>query len=232
MYSYEDRVRYSEVDNNLELTYFSLVNYMQNSSCFHSDDVGVGVYYLAPKHLGWFVTNYEIHIVRMPRYSEKIRVCTWPYQVRGMMAHRLYAIETLDGELLAYSDSLWVLMDLDKLKPARFTQEIVTAYPQDEQLPDFHLDKSKLRVTEEGEKVGQFVVTDMYLDSNSHMNNSFYFDITSKYLPRTDYKTININYKKAAMLDDQLDIYLVEQEEGYQVLLKKNDEIYTIVEYK
>ena len=64
MYSYQDRIKYSEVDANLNLTYFGLVNYMQNCSCFHSDDVGVGVYYLAPKRLGWFVTSYEIHIKR------------------------------------------------------------------------------------------------------------------------------------------------------------------------
>ena len=112
MYQYSDRVSYSEVDAQLNLTYYGLVNYMQDCSCFHSDDVGVGVNYLAPRDRGWFVTNYEIHINRRPKYLEHITIKTYPYQVRGMMARRLYVIETLDGEVLMYADSLWVLMDL------------------------------------------------------------------------------------------------------------------------
>lgn len=232
MYSYQDRIKYSEVDANLDLTYFGLVNYMQNCSCFHSDDVGVGVYYLAPKKLGWFVTSYEIHIKRLPRYSEKVKVCTWPYQVRGMMAHRLYSIETEDGEVLVYADSLWVLMDLDKLKPSRFTEEIANAYPVDANLPQFNLDRNKLRLSTALEKVGEFTVTDRYLDTNNHMNNSHYIDVTRYYLPDQTFNTININYKKAALLDDKLDVYIGKIEEGYQVVLKKEDEVYTIVEYK
>ncbi|MBE5914585.1 MAG: acyl-[acyl-carrier-protein] thioesterase [Pseudobutyrivibrio ruminis] len=232
MYSYQDRIKYSEVDANLDLTYFGLVNYMQNCSCFHSDDVGVGVYYLAPKRLGWFVTSYEIHIKRLPRYSEKVKVCTWPYQVRGMMAHRLYSIETEDGEVLVYADSLWVLMDLDKLKPSRFTEEIAKAYPEDASLPQFNLDRNKLRLSTALEKVGEFTVTDRYLDTNNHMNNSHYIDVTRYYLPEQSFNTININYKKAALLDDKLDVYIGKIEQGYQVVLKKEDEVYTIVEYK
>ena len=232
MYSYTDRIKYSEVDSELNLTYFGLVNYMQNCSCFHSDDVGVGVYYLAPKELGWFVTSYEIYIVRKPKYSEKIRVSTWPYQVRGMMAHRLYSIESESGELLVYADSLWVLMDLKKVKPARFTPEIAVAYPPDDMLPEFEFFHKKLREAIEIKKVGTFQVTDRYLDTNNHMNNAYYIDITRLYLPNESFSSISINYKKAALLGDVLDIYISEDEDVCQVLLKKDDEVYTILEYK
>ena len=232
MYSYQDRIKYSEVDSKLNLTYFGLVNYMQNCSCFHSDDVGVGVYYLAPLNLGWFVTSYEIHINRMPRYSESVKVNTWPYQVRGMMAHRLYSIETENGELLAYADSLWVLMDLKKLRPARLSNEILEAYPADVTLPEFDLQRSKIRMSPSLEKVGRFQVSERYLDTNNHMNNSHYIDVTRIYLPDEDFNSININYKKAALLDEELDVYLGKIEGGYQVVLMLDDEVYTIVEYK
>ena len=39
-------------------------------------------------------------------------------------------------------------------------------------------------------------------------------------------------HKKAALLFDELDVYLVKLETGYQVVLKKDDEVFTIVEYK
>lgn len=231
MYSYSDRVSYSRVDDELNLTYFALVNYMQDCSCFHSDDVGVGIYYLAPKSLGWFVTSYEIHINRMPRYSERIVIKTWPYQVRGMMARRVYTISTEDGELLAYADSLWVLMDLEKLHPARLTTEILEAYPLDTEMPKYDFKRPKLSYKDNGKHVGKFTVTESYIDTNGHMNNSFYIDVTRKFLPSEEFTTINVNYKKAALLFDELDVYLVELETGYQIVLMKDDQVYTIVEY-
>ena len=232
MYQYNGRVSYSEVDANLNLTYFDLVNYMQDCSCFHSDDAGVGVFYLAPKNLGWFVTSYEIHINRMPKYMERIVVKTYPYQVKGMLARRIYTIHSEEGELLMYADSLWVLMDLVNSRPARLTPEILAAYPEDPDRPEFQFTRSKLKYTDEGQKVGSFTVTENHIDTNSHMNNSYYIDVTRRFLPREDFSSITINYKKAALLFDELEVYLVELDRGYQVVLKKDDEVYTIVEYK
>lgn len=233
MYQYSDRVSYSEVDANLNLTYYNLVNYMQDCSCFHSDDVGVGVHYLAPINRGWFVTTYEIHINRLPKYMERIKISTWPYQVRGMMARRIYTIHSEDdGELLVYADSLWVLMDLVNLRPARLDETIIAAYPIDDQMPKFEFERSKLQYKDEGKLVGKFTVNENQIDTNSHMNNSFYIDVTRRYLPKEDFSSITVNYKKAALLFDELEVYLVELNTGYQVVLKKDDEVYTIVEYK
>lgn len=232
MYKFSDRVSYSEVDSNLTLTYFSLVNYMQDCSCFHSDDVGVGVNYLAPIDRGWFVTSYEIHINRLPKYLEKITIATYPYQVRGMMARRVYTICDEAGEVLVYADSLWVLMDIKNNRPARINEQIAAAYPEDPDRPQFDFERRKLHYIDEGEKVGTFTVGETNIDTNGHMNNSFYIDVTRRFLPNQEFSNIYISYKKAALLFDELDVYLVKLETGYQVVLKKDDEVYTIVEYK
>ncbi len=231
MFQYTDRVSYSEVDSNLILSYYAMVNYLQDSSCFHSDEQGVGVRYLAPRGKGWFVTSYEIHVNRMPEYMEKIVISTYPYNVRGMMANRMYTIASEDGEILVYANSLWVLMDLEHQRPARLTQKIYDAYPEDADRPQFDFSKKKLRYNGGGRHVGSFTVNENYIDSNGHMNNSFYIDVTRRYLPDGDYSTILVNYRKAALLFDELEVYLVELEIGYQVILMKDDEVYTIVEY-
>lgn len=232
MYSYFDRVSYSEVDNEQNLNYYALVNYMQDCGCFHSDDIGYGLEYLAPRKLGWFVTNYEIHIIRMPRYSEKIKISTYPYNFKGMLGSRVYTIESETGELLMYADSLWVLMDLDKLRPARLPDEIREAYGTEPPEREFQFEGSKLKYQGNGIKVGNFVVSEMYIDTNGHMNNSFYIDVTRRFLPTQEFDTIKINYKKAAQLQDNLEVLLVEVDNGYQVILEKDGDVYTIVEYK
>ncbi len=232
MYSYNSRVSYSQVDSQQELTFTALVNYMQDCSCFHSEDVGVGLEYLVPRQLGWFVTSYEIHIKRMPHYGEELTISTYPYQVRGMMAHRIYTLSNKEGEVLAYGDSLWVLMDLKNNKPSRITPEMAEAYNDGVAAPEVQLEGCKLRCLEEGRKIGQFQVSPMQLDTNGHMNNAVYIDLTSRYLPQGDYSIIKINYKKPAQLGDLLEVYLVEMDQGYQIVLKKDLDVYTIVEYK
>ncbi len=233
MYSYNDRISYSEVGADQQLGYCPLINYLQDCSCFHSDEVGVGLSYLVPRQLGWFVTSYEIHINKLPKYGQKIKISTYPYQVKGMLAHRIYTICDLDNQVLVYADSLWILMDLASGKPSRLSSEMVEAYHDDVPVPQFDFQGCKLRVEGSEQLAGTFTVQENYIDTNGHMNNSYYIDVTRRFLPQdAACSIIKINYKKAAQLFDELQVYLVELEKGYQVILKKEDEIYTIVEYR
>lgn len=43
MYTFESRVRFSEVDHTEMLTLPSLVNYFQDCSTFQSEDIGLGI---------------------------------------------------------------------------------------------------------------------------------------------------------------------------------------------
>ncbi len=233
MYSYNDRISYSEVGADQQLGYGPLINYLQDCSCFHSDEVGVGLSYLVPRHLGWFVTSYEIHINKLPKYGQEIKISTYPYQVKGMLAHRIYTICDSDNQVLVYADSLWILMDLASGKPSRLSSDMVEAYHDDIPVPQFDFEGCKLRVEGPEQLAGTFTVQENYIDTNGHMNNSYYIDVTRRFLPQdAACSIIKINYKKAAQLFDELQVYLVELEKGYQVILKKEDEIYTIVEYR
>ena len=46
MYSFSTRVRYSEVDSNLTLSFPAIINYFQDCSIFHSEDLGIGIDFL------------------------------------------------------------------------------------------------------------------------------------------------------------------------------------------
>lgn len=233
MYSYNDRISYSEVNASQQLTYGALINYLQDCSCFHSDQVGVGLDYLVPRQLGWFVTNYEIHINKLPCYGQHVWISTYPYQVKGMLAHRIYTICDMEGQVLVYADSLWILMDLATGKPSRLSSEMVEAYYDEAPVPQFDFEGCKLKLGGQEHLAGSFSVQDNYIDTNGHMNNSYYIDVTRRFLPEdAAYNIIKINYKKAAQLFDELQVYLLELENGYQVVLKKEDDIYTIVEYR
>lgn len=43
MYSFQTRVRFSEVDSELHITLPAILTYFQDCSIFHSDSIGLGI---------------------------------------------------------------------------------------------------------------------------------------------------------------------------------------------
>ena len=101
MYSFSNRVRYSEVNSEKELTLPSLLDYLQDCCTFESEDFGVGVDYLAKEQVAWILSSWEIKVYRYPQMGQHIKVSTWPYAFRGFYGYRNFCIEGEDGEIFA-----------------------------------------------------------------------------------------------------------------------------------
>ena len=110
MYSFSNRVRYSEVNSEKELTLPSLLDYLQDCCTFESEDFGVGVDYLAKEQVAWILSSWEIKVYRYPQMGQHIKVSTWPYAFRGFYGYRNFCIEGEDGEIFAEANSVWVFM--------------------------------------------------------------------------------------------------------------------------
>ena len=83
MYKFSSRIRYSEVDSKGILSLESLLDYFQDCSTFHSEDVGVGLGYLKERHLAWVLSAWQIVVDRYPRLCEEVRIGTAPYGFKG-----------------------------------------------------------------------------------------------------------------------------------------------------
>jgi acyl-ACP thioesterase len=208
MYEFESRIRYSEVDANQTLTILGLIDYFQNCSTFHSEDLDIGVDYLMANHVGWVVVSYQVIINRLPRLGEHVRIQTSPYSLKGMFGSRNYAMIDASGNRLAYADSLWVLMDLESGKPTRILPKIEERY---ELAPAFDMPKKGRKillpddaVAEEGIPVQRY-----FLDTNHHMNNGKYIMVAESYLPE-DFKvaSFRVEYRNQAHLGDILYPYV------------------------
>ena len=111
MYSMTGRIRYSEVNSEKTLTLQALMDYLQDCCSFQSEDLGIGVDYLAREHRTWMLGAWQIRLCRMPRMGETIRVNTWPYDFNGFYGYRGFSAEGEDGEVLVLANSLWIFMD-------------------------------------------------------------------------------------------------------------------------
>ena len=128
MYSFSNRVRYSEVNSEKELTLPSLLDYLQDCCTFESEDFGVGVDYLAKEQVAWILSSWEIKVYRYPQMGQHIKVSTWPYAFRGFYGYRNFCIEGEDGEIFAEANSVWVFMDTEKMRPARVSERMQEVY--------------------------------------------------------------------------------------------------------
>jgi acyl-ACP thioesterase len=232
MYFIDGRIRYSETDSEGRLTLPALINYFQDCSTFHSEDLGLGVEYLKERRQVWVMCSWQIVVERYPRLNERVRIGTAPYEFKGFLGFRNFAMVTEAGEYLAKANSLWSLLNMDTWKPAVPAQEMLEGYALEERL-DMDYAPRKITLPEGGRDGGVMVVKKHHLDTNHHVNNEQYVDMAMEFLPENfDIRQMRAEYKKQAFLDDELHVCVAEEEGRSVVAL--NDAAgkpYVVVEF-
>lgn len=205
MYIFESRVRYSELGADEKLTFPALIDYFQDCSSFHSEDLGVGQTCLDENHLAWIVNFWQVRVFRYPGLGEQIRTGTSPYEMKGFMGFRNFCMETAEGERLAEAASVWSLMDRESMSPRRIPPEMLERYTLSEPFPMKYASR-KIPVPEgEGEKGSVICVEEYHLDVNLHVNNSQYIRFVLAQLPEALHPVeLQIEYKSQARLGDRI----------------------------
>ena len=124
------------------------------------------------------------------------------------------------------------MVDIQKMKPARPSQEILDGY---EISPKLDMEYAPRRIDLVGEGVAKepFFIRKNQIDSNHHVNNAEYVNIAMEYLDVSAHVTqVRVEYKKPAYLHDTLIPVIYEQENKLQVqLTDEQHETCCIVEF-
>lgn len=233
MYTFESRVRYSEVNSKRQLTLSALLDYLQDCCSFQSEELGIGLDYLVREQVGWVLSSWEIEIARYPKMGEELRVHTWPYGFKGFYGYRNFLVEDGQG-LVARANSIWVFMDTKRMRPVRITDAMIQAYQNsfDEQL-DGQWSERKLEFPPDGQKMEPVQVARFHIDTNAHMNNGRYVQVAEEYLPEDfEVGSLRVEYKKAARLGDVLyPAVTTEQDAVAVVLAEESGKPYAVVRF-
>ncbi len=231
MYSFDSRIRYSEVDSQGKITLTSILDYFQDCCTFHSEDLGMGILYLMEQQVAWILSSWQIEVKRYPSLGERIKVGTWPYGFKGFFGYRNFTLESERGELLAYANSVWVLLDLKKERPAKLLPEMIEKYQLSPQLP-MELDSRKISLP--GQMKGQdfFPVHKYHIDTNQHVNNGKYVSMAQEYLTQGfKISKMRAEYRKAAVYGDIIYPFTAWEDHRITVnLANKEGKPYAIVE--
>lgn len=232
MYNIETKVRYSECGENGKMKLSAIVNQFQDSSSEHSESLGVGMDYLKEQKRAWILNSWQIVIERYPKAHEDIVVSTWPTGFRGVFGPRNFCMKTPGGEMLAYANTLWVYLDIEKGMPTKPSEEEKTIYGTEPPL-SMEYTSRKIKLPEEAEVVDTVSVRKYHIDTNSHMNNSQYVLLAAEVLPE-DFvaRQVRVEYKKSAVYGDKIVIKMAEEETRIVVELSdENNVTYALVEF-
>ena len=149
-------------------------------------------------NLVWIITEYDIEVVRLPRFAEEITIETEALSYNRLFCYRRFTIYDEAGQELIHMMATFVLMDRDSRKVQAVESEIVAPYQSE-------FDKKLIRGPKyanlEAPISKDYHVRFYDLDMNGHVNNSKYLDwifevmgadFLTQYIP----KKINLKYVK------------------------------------
>lgn len=215
------------------MTLQSLLDYFQDCSTFHSEDIGLGVDYFRQIHQVWLLSAWQICVNRYPKVYEQIVIGTEPYDFRGFIGCRNFEMKTKEGEVLAYANSIWSLMDTEKMVPVKPNEKMLAGYVLEEKYPMAYAPR-KIAVPKDGAEEEPFTVKPHHLDTNHHVNNGQYVRMAMDYVQeKFEVRQLRVEYKMQALLGDIIYPVVCGGEGTYVVSLNNEDEKpYCIVEIK
>lgn len=233
MYEFSSRVRYSEIDHRGTMTLPALINYFQDASTFHSEEVGMGMKILKEHKKAWVLTYWQVIVERYPALGESIVIGTFPTEFKGLYGTRNFYMKDSQGKFAAYANSIWAFMDLEKGRPTRPDSEHISAYKTEPPL-DMPYEGRKIRMPESCKKAEPFPVRKYHIDTNEHVNNCQYVQMALEVIPREiRVRQLRVDYKKSAVLGDMICPNLsCETDRTVVELCDAGGNMYALVEFK
>lgn len=224
MYSYQSRIRYSELDETGHLKIESLLDYFQDCSTFHSEDIGLGVEYLKERHMVWVMSSWQIVVSRYPKLGETVTVGTAPYEFKGFIGFRNFLMEDQEGGRLACANTVWSLIDTESGRPVKPTARMLEGYVLEPKL-EMEYAPRKIAVPDGAETGEPIVVRKHHLDMNHHVNNGQYIRMAMDALSGNGgIRQLRAEYKKQVYLNDVLIPHMVVSGDGRQIVTLKDRE--------
>ena len=202
-------VKYSEIDQNLAMKPFALLNFLQDIASKNAEDLGFGYSYINPKNYAWFLIKYRMEFDEYPFDIQQLTLKTEPRGYNKLFAYRDF--ELYSGEkLLGRMHSMWSLVDIN----SRSIIPIAAALAENPHMKQFEkreddLSFSKISTIINPSIKKEFEVRYNDLDINRHANNGNYIvwaleSLDFKFKNTHKIKTLDMIYKKEAKFGEKL----------------------------
>ncbi|WP_446898118.1 acyl-[acyl-carrier-protein] thioesterase [Clostridium sp. LBM24168] len=222
----EFQVNYYEIDFKEKLLITSIMNYFDDTATEQSQNMGRGLGYMKEHRIAWVIYKWDIYVNRYPHFREKIKVRTYARSFRKFYGYRTFEIIDKDENIICRANSVWLLIDIDKRRVKRITDDMYSIYGVTKQDNEpLAIDNINLPDKFDFEKYFDVRYSD--IDTNRHVNNVKYVDWAIETVPldiveNYSIENINISYKKEAIYGGKIKSSTkIEEENGKYLGLHK-----------
>ena len=217
-----------EVQPNNIIRLSTLFKLFQKAAGDDLDSTGITYEVLREHGIVFVITKNTIKFFDDIKNHDTVKIVTRPRGCRGVSFIRDFDV-FVDDKRVAYASSSWVLMDINNRRLLRPNAiDIIGSIPTDS---DEILELEDKRIKLDANSLQRTDVRKVYysqIDTNGHMNNTFYPDIVYDYLP-DEYKTslkdklLSVYYIAEAMRGEKIDIYSHISDNQFKMLAKNLD---------
>lgn len=237
IYTEKFKIPLKDIGKDNKIKNRAILEVLENAACYHSDLVGYGVNNIKETKVTWILLDWKLKVINRPTYGQLLTVNTWGKGMNKFFTYRDYEIYDNNNNLCAIATSKWALIDTEKGKMSRLTENIINAYKPEKKTVFEEKSLDKVKIPEEFSNTIKYEVIRKDIDINKHMHNLYYLDLAYEVLPDEIYNKrpfdfVRITYKKEIKLGEKVNCKYVEQDGKYVIVIKSEDEtvIHAIVE--
>ena len=198
-YQMKTKIPFDMADMNGHIKLPDVILLSLQVSGMQSIELGVSDKEILEKYnLVWIITEYDIDVIRLPRFSEEITIETEALSYNRLFCYRRFTIYDESGQAIIQMLATFALMDRDSRKVHSVDPEMVAPYQSE-------FSKKIIRgpkYTDLDNPTSKDYHVRFYdLDMNGHVNNSKYLDwifevMGADFLTNHIPKKINLKYVK------------------------------------
>lgn len=230
IFTYNSKIRYSDVGRDNKLTLKALTNILQEGAISHSNFVGFGINSADTTHLAWLLLNWKIKIFIHPHCEEELTVKTWPRVFDKLYSFRDFEVYDKAGNLVAVASSKWFPVDTETKRIKKITPEISEPYGEPITKSVFEDPfKGKINVPDNLKLNFSYTTQRRDIDTNGHVNNLNYIDFALETLDEDifnnhSFDNLEITFKKEIKLKENIKGYYSFEDNKHIVTIKSEDD--------
>lgn len=200
-----------------------ILSCLENIAAKHSDSINLGLNDLKNTGITWMLLDWKVEILKRPSYGDILEVSTWSRHANKCYAYRDFEIY-VNGEKCIIATSKWVLFDINRKRPIRVEEEVISKYKPEIQKTAFDIiELEKMQEMEQYDKEFEYIIRKSDIDFNGHLHNLNYLDIVYEIFDENIYNdepnNIRICYKKEIKLGDKVICKYIKNNNKYHFII-------------
>lgn len=201
-------VRPHQLDQNVVLSTFGILDFFQDSAATHATELGVDNIVLQKEDLSWVMTSLYTEFFEEAKMNEELFLRTWPSERKKIYAFRNHELVNQSGEFIARGISKWIIIDTKKRALSRdhdvferfndFLEEGLTSevFTRREKIENPDLEQS-------------YIADYSHIDVNRHINNVNYAKwmlcpLPSEFWQKNRLKSLEVFFLNEGFQNDEL----------------------------